>query len=162
MLQLKRFVGLFTLVSLTSTFWQTQAYADTLESHRLPIVLKTAERALRNQDPNRAMDLLKGRIDGMRHEVARAQAHALMCKAHYQASDYVSAERSCDLAVTTGHPNWSHFNNRGVMRFMLKRYEEALNDFSRAASLALLPATNSQSRKISKNVYAAQRRIASK
>ena len=155
----KKLIGLFTLLFVTSMFWQTQASADTMERHRLPIALKKAERALRNQDPDRAISLLEGRIDGMRHKVAIAQAHALICKAHYQTHDYLSAEKSCDLAVTTGRPNWSHVNNRGVMRFMLGRYDDALKDFSRAASRALIHASHSQSRSIRKNIAAAQRGI---
>lgn len=157
MLISQRLLRLFGFVAVASMFWQTQASADTFESHRLPIVLKKAERALRNQDPDRAIDLLKGRIERMRHEVAQVHAHALMCTALYQLGDYVRAEKSCDRAVMSGSPNWSHFNNRGVMRFKLGRYDEALSDFSRAASMALIPASYTQSRNIRKNVSAAQR-----
>ena len=162
MLISKKLVGLLALISVTSMAWQTEASADTMDNHRLPSVLQKAERALENEDPDRAIGLLEGRIDAMRHQVAQAQAHTLMCKAHYQKQDYLSAEKSCDLAVTTDRLNWSHLNNRGVMRFMLGRYDEALNDFSHAGAIALLPASTSQSRSIRNNVSAAQRHIASR
>jgi len=82
--------------------------------------------------------------------------------AEYQKHDYISAEKSCDLAVKSDRPNWSHYNNRGVMRFMLGDYEAALGDFRRAASFALMPGSKSESRSIRKNVYATEKILASR
>lgn len=161
MLISKKAVGLVAFTSITSMFWQTHASAHTLEDHYPTVRLKSVERALLNGSTDRAMDLLKGGIAGIPNDFDRAKAYSLMCKAQHQKRDYFSAEQSCDIAVTIDHTNWNHFNNRGVMRFMLGRFSEALTDFNRAASLARVPAPNSESRKISRNISATARRISS-
>ena len=158
MLRTKNLIGLFTLVTLV---WHTQLSASVAHSYRLPTVLVQAQRAVEKGNPGRALDLLNGRMENLREPNDKAQAHALVCQAKYQQQDYANAEKSCDMAVNTGRPSWSHFNNRGVMRFVLGRYEEALADFRQAAAI-MLTASQQQSRSIRSNVAAAERRLASR
>ena len=161
MLQSKKLVGLCLLASLPMIFWQTKVSAGVADTYRLPSVLVQAQQAVEKGKPGRALGLLAGRIDSLRDPDHQAQAHAVICQAQYQQQDYASAEKSCDIAATTGRPSWSHFNNRGVMRFMLGRHDEALTDFRQAASI-MLTASQQQSRSVRRNVSAAQRRLASR
>lgn len=159
MLLSKKLVGLLVLVSLPGMFWQVKVNASVVD-HYTPNVLLKAQRAVEKGKPARAIGLLDGRIQTLRDPNHQAEAHALICQAQYQQRDYASAEKSCDIAVNTGRPSWSHFNNRGVMRFLLGRYSEALTDFRRAASIRVT-ASSEQSRAMRKNASAAQRRLAS-
>lgn len=161
MLLSKKLVGWVALVSVPSMFWQAGASAGVADHYRLPNALLKAERAVERGDPDRALGLLEGRINDWRHPTSQAEAHAVICQAHYQKRDYVSAEKSCNIAVNTGRPSWSHLNNRGVMRFKLGRFDEALTDFRQAASI-MLSASTTQSRSIRSNISAAQRRTASR
>ena len=161
MLLSKKLVGLVVLISVPSMFWQARVSANVADHYRLPHVLLKAERAVERGNPDHALDLLAGRIDDLRDPSMQAVAHALNCQALYQKQDYLGAEKSCDVAVNTGRPNWSHLNNRGVMRFMLGRYNAALTDFRQAASI-MVSASKEQSRSIRSNVSAAQRRLASR
>ena len=161
MLLSKNLVGWVVLVSVPGMFWQAGASASVADHYRLPNALQKAERAVERGHPDHALGLLEGRIDGLREPSTQAVAHALICQAHYQKQDYVRAEKSCDLAANTGRPSWNHLNNRGVMRFMLGRYDEALSDFRQAASI-MLSASSAQSRSIRSNVSAAKRRMASR
>lgn len=162
MLLSKKVVGLVVLISVPSMFWQARASASAADHYnRLPNVVLKAQRAVEKGHPERALDLLAGRIDSLPFPAGQAHAHALICQAHYQKQDYLSAEKSCDVAANTGRPSWSHLNNRGVMRFMLGRYDEALTDFRQAASI-MVSASKEQSRSIRSNVSAATRRLASR
>ncbi len=161
MLQSKNLVGLFTLAALPGIFWQTPVSASMADGYRPPTVLVQAQRAVEKGKPKRALDLLAGRIEALRAADHRAQAHALVCQARYQQRDYAGAEKSCDIAVSTGTPNWSDVNNRGVMRFLLGRYHDALTDFRHAASIGVT-ASLQQSRSMRRNAAAAQRRLASR
>lgn len=161
MLQSKKLAGLLALAALPAMFWQTTASAGLADSYRPPSVVVLAQRALDKGKSVRALALLDGRIEGLRDSNHQAQAHALVCQALYQKKDYVAAEKSCDIAVSTGRPSWSHFNNRGVMRFALGRYGEALTDFRQAAS-TMLTASRQQSRSVRSNIAAAKRRMASR
>ena len=160
MLPTKKKLELFVLVTLISV-WHIPVSASVAHTYRLPALLVHAQRAVRKVEPEQALDLLVGRIESLRDADHRAQAHALVCQARYQQQDYVSAEKSCDAAINTGKPSWSHVNNRGVMRFMLGRYDEALTDFRHAASI-MVSASLQQARSIRRNVTAAQRRLALK
>lgn len=160
MLLSKKLVGMLALISLPGMIWHATASASVEDTYRLPSVLVLAQRAVEKGKPRHALALLDGRIDSLRDPNHRAQAHALVCQAHYQQKDYVNAEKSCDIAASTGRPSWSHFNNRGVMRFTLGRYDEALTDFRRASTM--LTASQQQSRSIRSNVAAAKRRLATR
>ncbi|MGI9285933.1 MAG: tetratricopeptide repeat protein [Pseudomonadales bacterium] len=161
MLLSKKLVGMIVLISVPSMFWQASVSANVVDHYRLPNVLLKAQRAVEKGHPERALELLAGRIDSLPSPNGQAQAYALICQAQYQQQDYASAEKSCDIAANTGRPRWSHFNNRGVMRFMLGRYDEALIDFRQAASI-MVSASKVQSRSIRSNVTAAKRRLASR
>ncbi len=156
----KKLVGMLAVIALLG-MWQTPVNASVADTYHLPTVLVQAQRAVEKGNPEHALDLLAGRIEALRAADHQAQAHALVCQARYQQQDYVSAEKSCDIAVNTGRPSWSHVNNRGVMRFMLGRYDEALTDFRHAASIRV-SASLQQSRSIRRNVAAAERRLALK
>ena len=95
MLLSKKLVGMIVLISAPSMFWQASVNANVVDHYRLPNVLLKAQRAVEKGYPERALGLLAGRIDGLRHPDNQAQAHALICQAQYQKQDYASAEKSC-------------------------------------------------------------------
>jgi Flp pilus assembly protein TadD len=109
-------------------------------------------------ETDRAIELLIANVDDLQRPNLRSKGHALLCKAQYQKQDYVLAEEHCDKAVNLGSPNWSNLNNRGVMRFLLGRYQEALTDFTQAASRMSLSAANSQKWSVKNNIASAQTR----
>jgi len=137
---------------MSALLWHSQAGADALD-HYQPAPLVKAERALERGDATRALGLLDGRVDTLRAGVERAQGHALVCRARFARGEFDLAERACDAAVEEGGgaAAWSHLNNRGVMRLLLGRSEEALADFHAAERLN--PAAGS----VRRNIAAARR-----
>lgn len=97
-------------------------------------VLIQAERALTHGKPERAIALLSTKVDSLRLHEQRARGYALLCKAHFQKEAFTEAERACDAAVQEEEEDahWSHLNNRGVMRLLLGRLDEAEADFESA------------------------------
>ncbi len=156
MLIAKKLVGLL-VISVPAMLWQANVSAEVLDSLHLPNVLLKAEKALAKGNPDRVLELLETRIGNLHRPADQAQGYALICQAHYQKQDYDSAEKFCDKAANTGRPYWSHFNNRGVMRFKLGHYDAALTDFRQAASTMYL-ASHVQARSVRRNVAAAQQR----
>ena len=124
------------VAAMSAVLWHSQAGADALD-HYQPAPLVKAERALERGDAQRALGLLEGRVDTLRGGVERARGHALVCRARFSQGEYELAERACDAAVEEGGAAaaWRHLNNRGVMRLMLGRSEEALADFRAAERL---------------------------
>jgi Flp pilus assembly protein TadD len=149
---IEKLSSILVLATASGMLWQAPAQADVF-SHYQPNVLIKAERALQSGKPDRALTMLDGRIANLRHVGLQAQGHALVCKAHFQKRDFVSAEQACDKAVNTGEGSlsWSDVNNRGVMRLMLGRFDDALNDFHQAAVM------NPGSRSIHRNISTAKR-----
>ena len=139
---------------VSSSLWQSNVSADVFD-HYKPNVLVKADRALQRGQPDRVLELLTGRIETLRHAPYRGEGYALVCKAYYQNQDFLRAEKACDDAVNATTSNWSHLNNRGVMRYLLGRYDEALSDFRQAA------AVNAKSRSIRENLSAVQNVIRS-
>lgn len=155
----KKLVGLLIIIT-PAMAWQANVSAEVLGFNRQPIVLLKAERAVATGNPDRVLALLETRIGNIHRPADQAQGYALICQAHYQKQDYNSAEKSCDKAANTGKPSWSHFNNRGVMRFKLGQYDAALTDFRQAAS-SMYSASRVQARSVRSNVAAAQRHLES-
>ncbi len=87
------------------------------------------------------------------HDKYVGRKAALECRAHFDRRDFEAAERACDTAVARGHHQdmWSHFNNRGAVRLMLGRHDEALADFRKATRL------NPDSRDARRNYQLAKR-----
>ena len=110
----------------------------------------------RGGEADRAIELLIAKVDDLQRPNLRSKGHALLCKAQYQKQGYVLAEEHCDKAVNLGSPSWSNLNNRGVMRFLLGRYDEALTDFTQASSIMLASAPKSQMLSVKNNIASAQ------
>ncbi|MDZ7785173.1 MAG: tetratricopeptide repeat protein [Halioglobus sp.] len=144
-------ISVIAVAAVTTLLWQSRANADTIDHYR-PSVLIKAERALERGNPERALSLLEGNLEGLRRDAYRADGNALVCRARYEKGDYAAAEQACDTAVRlgSGPQVWSHLNNRGVMRLLLGRVEEALQDFEAAADL------NPQAWSIHRNIDAAR------
>ena len=73
----------------------------------------------------------------MRKSSNQAEGYGLICRAYFQQQDFQAAEQNCDKAVTIGGGAsvWSYLNNRGVMRLLLDRPDDALADFRKAAAM---------------------------
>lgn len=99
-----------------------------------PRVLIQAERALTRGKPQVAIELVTPRVEHFALREQRARGYALLCKAYFQLEAFAQAEQACDSAVYAGEEgaNWSHLNNRGVMRMLLGRLGEAAEDFKSA------------------------------
>ena len=158
MLTSKRFATISAVAAFPLAFWLNGASASTPVYHQEPIVLKKAERMVSRGEADRAIELLGAKAADLQRPNLRSKGHALLCKAQYQKQDYVLAEEHCDKAVNLGSPNWSDLNNRGVMRFLLGRYKEALTDFNQAGSIMMVSASKSQNRSVKNNIASAQSR----
>ncbi|MEH6593846.1 MAG: hypothetical protein V7746_26500 [Halioglobus sp.] len=158
MLTSKRFATISAVAALPLAFWLNGASASTPVYHQEPNMLEKADRMLSRGEADRAIELLSATVDDLQRPNLRSKGHALLCKAQHQKQDYVLAEEHCNQAVNLDSPNWSNLNNRGVMRFLLGRYEEALIDFNQAASIMMLSASKSQNRSVRKNIASAQSR----
>lgn len=136
MKSLRILISVIAVATVTTLLWQSRANADTIDHYR-PTVLIKAERALERGNPERALTVLEGNVDGLRRDAYRADANALICRAQYEKGNYAAAERACDVAVELGDgpQAWTHLNNRGVMRLLQGRVEAALEDFEAAAVL---------------------------
>ncbi len=134
--------------------WQSRSHADAID-HYQPAVLQKAERALQRGNPTEALALLEGRVAAMRHGSMRAAGDDLICRAYYQRGDYAAAEQACDRAVAVGSNNsaWSYLNNRGVMRLLQGKLEDALADFSAAAG------RNPSARSVKSNLQVVRREL---
>jgi Flp pilus assembly protein TadD len=159
MLTSKKLATLSALAVLPLAFWLNGASASTFVYHQDPIVLKKADRMLLRGEPDRAIELLSATVDDLQRPNMRSKGHAILCKAQHQKQDYMLAEEHCDQAVKQGGPNWSNLNNRGVMRFLLGRYDDALTDFNHAASIMMVSATKSQNRSVKNNIASAKLRL---
>lgn len=163
MLSSKIIFGLAIVSSLPLVLWQSSANASRPAGTPLflqtPNLLLKAERSVARGQSDHVIQLLGGRVDELQRRYLRSSGYGFLCQAHYQKQDYVSAEKSCDKAVTIGRPGWSTLNNRGVMRFKLERYEEALADFEKAASIMMRTSSVSQRRSVRHNISAAGERI---
>jgi tetratricopeptide (TPR) repeat protein len=155
---------LSTLFTLLIGFWLNGASAGTLSHITESNTFKKAELMLSRSELDSAIELLGTKVDSFQRRDIKAKGHALLCNAHYQKQDFVIAEEHCDQAVILGDGNWSNLNNRGVMRFMLGRYEESLVDFKRALLPMLLAEKlltgKSQKAAVKSNIESAQRRLA--
>jgi len=123
------------VAAMSAMLWHGRANADVLGHYQPPALLK-AEWALERGNPDRALALLDSRKAELRRWRAEADASALACRAWYDKGDFERAEQACDQAVQQGGgaAAWSHLNNRGVMRLLLGRTDEAIADFHEAAS----------------------------
>jgi len=144
-------ISVIAVAAVTTLLWQSRANADAIEHYR-PTLLIKAERALERGNPDRALSLLEGKVDALRRDIYRADGNALVCRARYEKGDYTGAERACDEAVQLGGgpQAWSHLNNRGVMRLLQGRAEDALADFEAAAVL------NPMASSVHRNIEAAR------
>lgn len=154
----KRIAALSVLTALPLTLWLSGASAGTPLYTQEPNVLKKAELMLSRGEADATIDLLDARVDDLRRPSYRSKGHALLCTAQYQKRNYVAAEEHCNLAVTLARPNWSLLNNRGVMRFSLGRYQDALIDFNQALSIMSFSAPRAQKSSVKSNIESAQRR----
>lgn len=154
MKRLKILATTLGVVATTSLLWHSQARADAID-HYQPAYFHKAEQALEQQQPEKALALLTGRLNGLRHTSYKAAGYDLVCRAHYQLGDYATAEEACSRAVSLGGgaSAWSYVNNRGVMRLVQGKVQEALTDFEQAASL------NPKAISVRKNAELARREL---
>ncbi len=155
----KKIPTLAILSVLPFTLWQSEVNATVF--NLTPKVLVKAERSVARGQPDRVIQLLGSKVDDLSRLKQKSTGYGFLCLAHYQKEDYVSAEKFCNKAVTTGSPNWSHLNNRGVMRVKLERYDEALVDFRKAASIMMITAPISQRHSVKQNISSTVGRIES-
>lgn len=142
-------------IALASTVClSTNARADVL-AHYEPQAFTRAAAALERGNPDRALQELHRQRAIVNHDRYAARKEALVCRAQFEKRNFEAAERACDTAVRRGsHQDmWSHLNNRGAVRLMLGRHDEALADFRKATRL------NPESRDARRN-YQLARRIA--
>ena len=161
MLLSKKTPTLAILSFLPLVLWQTSVSASTPVYNHVPKMLVNAERSVARGQSDRVIQLLGNEVENLRRPEMQSTGYGFLCLAHYQKEDYVSAEKFCDKAATTGAPNWSHLNNRGVMRVKLERYDEALVDFKSAASIMLVSAPTSQMHSVKRNISSTVERIES-
>jgi len=158
MLTLKNAAILWLLFGLVLVLLSVKADAGTV-FQQIPSVLEKAERSIARAEPERVIALLSGKVEGLVRPQYRAKGYGLLCKAYYQKQDYVTAEAFCDKAVDRAEPNWSQLNNRGVMRFKLARYADALADFKRAASIMMLRAPLDGRHSVKRNISSAEQKL---
>ena len=132
----KNLFSVLAIASVAALLWQADAYADALD-HYQPSVLAKANRALQQGDSGRTLALLEHRVADLRSGSYRAEGYDLICRAYFLQQNFQAAEQNCDRAVRAGGTAsaWSHLNNRGVMRLLLDRPDDALVDFRRAAAI---------------------------
>jgi hypothetical protein len=157
----KKIPTLAILPLLPIILWQSEVNAT--KFNYTPTILVKAERSVARGQSDRVIQLLGGKVDDLSRPEQKSAGYGFLCVAHYQKEDYVSAEKFCDKAVTTGtgSPNWSHLNNRGVMRVKLERYDEALVDFRKAASIMMVTSSISQRHSVKHNISSIVGRIES-
>ena len=138
--------------AMTLLLWHSRAAAEALDHYQPPLLAK-AERALERGQPGRSLALLEGRVQELRAGAQRAAGFDLVCRAYFAQEDWRRAEPACDAAVEEGGGNaaWSFRNNRGVMRLLQGRTDEAIADFRAAARL------QPRSRSVSKKLALAER-----
>jgi len=124
--------------------------------HYQPSRLSKAERALDAGNVDRTVALLSDRVSHFNRAASRSRGHSLMCLAHFKKQDFAAAELACHQALSNSGSadRAGHLNNRGVMRLMLGKYEEALVDFEAATS------SISQRRAAKHNIELALRELA--
>lgn len=128
-------VSLTAAASLAALLWHAPAGADTLGDYQ-PTALRKAESALQNGHPDHALALLRGRGVEMRRWNVEAEASDLQCRAYFEKGDYVEAERACDEAVAaSGAAEAAYVYHRGVMRLLLGRIGEGVEDLRRASGM---------------------------
>jgi Flp pilus assembly protein TadD len=157
----KKITSLAILSLLPIALWQSEVNASATEFNPTPNILVKAERSVARGQSDQVIQLLDSKVDDLRRPEQKSTGYGFLCVAHYQKKDYVSAEKFCDKAVTSGSPNWSHLNNRGVMRFKLERYDEALVDFRKAASIMMVTAPNLQKHSVKHNISSTVGRVES-
>lgn len=127
---------LINLLAVTVTLtllWHNRVAADALGVYQ-PAVVRQAQWALQQGNPDHALALLAHRGAELRRWRAEAQGNALMCQAWFQKGDYARAEQSCDLAVrAAGESTGQYLYNRALMRLLLGRIDEAVADLRRVA-----------------------------
>ncbi len=160
MLTLKKITAIYVVAAIPFAFWMSGAKAAAPLYTQQPSMFKKAELMLSRGEADSAIELLGSKVDSLQRRSYRGQGHALLCRAQYQKQDFVLAEAHCDQAVELGGINWSNLNNRGVMRFLLGRYEEALSDFDRASMVMLNSTPRSKRLAVDKNIASAQKRLA--
>jgi tetratricopeptide (TPR) repeat protein len=128
-------IAIIGVLAMVALLWQARANADTLGVYQ-PTVVRQAQWALQQNNPEHALALLEKRGGELRRWNAQAQGNALVCQAYFQTGDYVRAEQACDLAVrTSGEANGQYLYNRAVMRLLLGRVDEAVADLKRVSAM---------------------------
>lgn len=132
----KKISTLLALATAVAMLWHFEASADTANHYQPNRMVRAAE-ALEHNRPDRTLAMLQGWVEKQRTKSRRAEGHSLMCRAYFLKRDFAKAEEACDAAVLAEgeERNWSHLNNRGVMRLMLGQLNAALDDFQEAAEL---------------------------
>lgn len=128
-------VSLVAAASISAVLWHSSAGADSLGDYQ-PTALRKAESALQNGYPDRALSLLRGRDVEMRRWRVEAEASDLKCRAWFEKGNYAEAERACDEAVVaSGATDAEYVYHRGVMRLLLGRVGEGVEDLRRAGNM---------------------------
>ncbi|CAA0101208.1 Uncharacterised protein [Halioglobus japonicus] len=128
-------IASIAVIAMVLLLWQTRAAAGTLGEFQPPVV-RQAQWALQQENPERALALLEKRTTELRRWRAQAQGSALVCQAYFQMGDYTRAEQACDLAFrTAGETNGQYLYNRGVMRLLVGRVAEGVADLKRVSAM---------------------------
>jgi Flp pilus assembly protein TadD len=127
------FISIVGVLTLSVLMWHGKANAD-IGGRYNPPVLSKAERALERGNPDRAVELMQGSISESPRRAIRSDVNSILCRAHYQQGVFDLAEQACTQALALGGDGaaWSNLNNRGVMRMLQGRYEEAIADLRSA------------------------------
>ena len=126
-------ISVVGVLILSVLMWHGKANADIGARYSPPVLFK-AERALDRGNPDRAVELMRGSISESRRRGVKSDVNSILCRAYYQQGDFSLAEQACTQALELGAAGvaWSNFNNRGVMRLLQGRYEEAIADLRSA------------------------------
>jgi tetratricopeptide (TPR) repeat protein len=153
-----KFSRVLAVASVAALLWQADANADAID-HYQPGVLAKANRALQQGNSDRALALLEDRVADMRKSSNQAEGYGLICRAYFQQRDFQVAEQNCDKAVTIGGgaSAWNYLNNRGVMRLLLDRPDDALADFRKAAAMNPTERSVRRNMSLAENAQRAQR-----
>jgi tetratricopeptide (TPR) repeat protein len=129
----KMFISVVGVLTLVLLMWHTKASAD-IDNRYRPPVLSKAELALERGNPARAIELMGGSISNSPRSAVQAEVSSILCRAHFQQNEFLAAEEACTRALDMGGSAgaWSDLNNRGVMRMLQGRFDDAVEDFETA------------------------------
>lgn len=114
--------------------WSANSAAIEIISDGAPKFLKHAELAVEVGNLDRAVGLIKPRINQLRRHTYQHRAYAALCNAYLRQLEMASAEAACNRAVTFSSANASDLNNLGVYYYLNEDFSSAATYFKRAAA----------------------------